>query len=379
MPGEQRVEVRGDHLLERDEARARRHRDEAREERRHLDAREPLLAGAGVAHDDREVERQARDVRERVRGVDGERREHREDPVVELARELGARGRRRDRSSRRTRRRPPAARAATSLVNTAAWQGHELFDARADRAQLLDLVDALGRRRADAGLELLLQARHAHLEELVEVGAEDREELRALEQRQRGVLGEREHARVELEPGELAVEVAGRAGRGVVGARVHGRMVGGSPPRRAGTERRVRIRPMPDGRPGSLWSRTHGPDSSRRRSRRSRGWRSPMRSASRATCSSRCRWPTRCSSARRRSAGAPEGAALPVADAGAVRARRAGVRPADRPHPGRPAPDVRGDDGRAGRAVPDHGRARATATRCTRSRSGRSCSRRRRA
>ena len=60
-----------------------------------------------------------------------------------------------------------------------------------------------------------------HLEELVEVGAEDREELRALEQRQRRVLGEREDPRVELEPGELAVEIAGRAGRGVVGARVH--------------------------------------------------------------------------------------------------------------------------------------------------------------
>ena len=83
--GEQRVEVRGDHLLERDEARAAGHRDEAGEQRRHLDAREALLAGARVAHDDREVEREARDVRERVRGVDRERREHREDAVVELA------------------------------------------------------------------------------------------------------------------------------------------------------------------------------------------------------------------------------------------------------------------------------------------------------
>ena len=44
--GEQRVEVRGDHLLERDEARAAGHRDEAGEQRRHLDPREALLAGA---------------------------------------------------------------------------------------------------------------------------------------------------------------------------------------------------------------------------------------------------------------------------------------------------------------------------------------------
>ena len=47
-------------------------------------------------------------------------------------------------------------------------------------------------------------------------------------------------------------------------------------------------------------------------------------------------------------AGAPEGAALPPAHAGAVRAHRAGVRPADRPDARRSAPDVRGDDGRAG-------------------------------
>ena len=43
-------------------------------------------------------------------------------------------------------------------------------------------------------------------EELVEVRGEDRAELDALEQRHRRVVGELEHAGVELEPGELAVE-----------------------------------------------------------------------------------------------------------------------------------------------------------------------------
>ena len=38
----------------------------------------------GVADDDAQVERQVGDVRERVAGVDGERREHREDAVAEL-------------------------------------------------------------------------------------------------------------------------------------------------------------------------------------------------------------------------------------------------------------------------------------------------------
>ena len=73
---------------------------------------------------------------------------------------------------------------ATSLVNTAAWSVTSSSTRARIALELLDLVDALLRRRADAGLELLLQARDAHLEELVEVGAEDREELRPLEQRQ---------------------------------------------------------------------------------------------------------------------------------------------------------------------------------------------------
>ena len=44
--GEQRVEVRGDDLLERHEARAVGNADEAREQRRHLHPREPLLAAS---------------------------------------------------------------------------------------------------------------------------------------------------------------------------------------------------------------------------------------------------------------------------------------------------------------------------------------------
>src|SRR2546422_7401739 len=41
--------------------------------------------------------------------------------------------------------------------------------------------------RRDAGVHLLLQARYADLEELVQIGAEDREELEPLEHRVRGV------------------------------------------------------------------------------------------------------------------------------------------------------------------------------------------------
>src|SRR6266566_3547109 len=61
--------------------------------------------------------------------------------------------------------------------------------------------------RRDARVHLLLQPRYPDLEELVQIGAEDREELEPLEQRVRAVGRLLQHAAVELEPGELAVEV----------------------------------------------------------------------------------------------------------------------------------------------------------------------------
>ena len=64
------------------------------------------------------------------------------------------------------------------------------------------------RRHGEAGVDAALEAGDAHHEELVEVRGEDREEVRALEDRQPRVLGELEHALVEREPAELAVEVA---------------------------------------------------------------------------------------------------------------------------------------------------------------------------
>jgi hypothetical protein len=52
-----------------------------------------------------------------------------------------------------------------------------------------------------------VQAGHAHHEELVEVVGVDGEELDALEERRRLVLGQLKHPLVELEPGQLAVRV----------------------------------------------------------------------------------------------------------------------------------------------------------------------------
>ena len=83
-----------------------------------------------------------------------------------------------------------------------------------------------GAARAEPGRHLVLQAGHPDLEELVEVLAEDGEELGPLEQRARRVVGQGEDPGVEVEPGQLAVEEA---------------TVVGSPRRRAATGGRHRL------------------------------------------------------------------------------------------------------------------------------------------
>ena len=81
--GEERRQEVGDHGLERHEARAR--VDEAVEALGHLDAGEPLLGAVRVDGEHAEREREPGDVRERLPGADGERRQHR----VDVAREDG--------------------------------------------------------------------------------------------------------------------------------------------------------------------------------------------------------------------------------------------------------------------------------------------------
>jgi hypothetical protein len=63
-------------------------------------------------------------------------------------------------------------------------------------------------QRGDTGAALLDQSPDADLEELVEVATRDGKELRTFEERAGGVLGEFEHARVEVEPAEVAIDVS---------------------------------------------------------------------------------------------------------------------------------------------------------------------------
>ena len=83
MPGNERVEVGGDEVLEEDEPLAVGQGDEAGQRRRHLDPGEALLVVLGVVHEDGQVERQVGDVGEGVGGVHAERGEDGEDPLVE--------------------------------------------------------------------------------------------------------------------------------------------------------------------------------------------------------------------------------------------------------------------------------------------------------
>ena len=69
---------------------------------------------------------------------------------------------------------------------------------------------AVGGALDDAGGHLALEPGHPHLVELVEVAAEDAEELEPLEERSAGVERLVQHPAVELQPGELAVDVERR-------------------------------------------------------------------------------------------------------------------------------------------------------------------------
>src|SRR5581483_4024796 len=78
----------------------------------------------------------------------------------------------------------------------------------ADRAQLLLRPQAAGGRRPQPGGGPVQQARHPDHEELVEVAGEDGQEFDPLQQRKLGVFGQGQDAPVEVEPGQLTVEVA---------------------------------------------------------------------------------------------------------------------------------------------------------------------------
>ena len=116
--------------------------------------------------------------------------------------------------------------------------GRDLLGLLADAAQLLTRGQTVGRADRQPHLVAALEAGDPDHVELVEVGGEDRQKLGPLQQRQRGVVGQRQHARVEVQPAQFAVEVA------ILGQRVVDRVrrvaAGGAPPAVGGCRARRR-------------------------------------------------------------------------------------------------------------------------------------------
>ncbi len=220
-PREQRLEVVGDHLLERHERCAVADRQEAAEELlRHLDAREHLGVLLGVAQHDDQAEREVRDVGERPADAEderGQRREHLpEEEVVDLAPLLGVRlGVGDD---------PDALvlEGGLQLPREGALDAIALLDrGLADRLDLLERLHAIG-PGGQRGGDLIVEVGDPDHEELVQVRLPDGAVLEALDQGDRFVLGELEDAVVERHPRDLAVdqEIAGssRSGAAAGGA-----------------------------------------------------------------------------------------------------------------------------------------------------------------
>ena len=204
---EERVEVPGDQTLERHERAPVADRDEARQHLLgNLHAREGLLPGLRVAHEHGEREREVGDVGEGAAEADGERRQDREDLAPEALGELLAVARI-DLVAGLDPDPVLGQRGPQDAVEDGGLAPRLLAHLGTDRGDRLRGAAAVLARPVDAAVDVLLQAGDAHHEELVEVARVDRAELEPLEQRDRLVLGELEHAVVELQPRELAVEV----------------------------------------------------------------------------------------------------------------------------------------------------------------------------
>ena len=143
-------------------------------------------------------------------GIDGDRRQDREDVRHEQALQPAALARRAGPSARRCGCRPSAS-FVLEVAPAGLLVGDEAGGEAVDGAQLLGRRQAVLRQRLHAGRDLAVDAGDAHHVELVEVGGRDRQEAQALQQRMALVLRLLEHAAVELQPGQLAVVEAIRA------------------------------------------------------------------------------------------------------------------------------------------------------------------------
>ncbi len=202
--GEEAVEVGDDDLLDGHEP-AVTEFEQAGKNRRHLDPGEAPLTGLGIGDHRGDAQRQVGDVRERMAGIHRQRREDREDALlIDLAGpfalvmiEVG----------------PPddgdvgGGEGREQLV-----EEHPLLAGDQVTGPVVDFLELggggapVGRRFLDARGDLVLERRHADLEELVEVARTDGAELGPLQERDPLLRGELQDAVVERQPAQLTVD-----------------------------------------------------------------------------------------------------------------------------------------------------------------------------
>ncbi len=191
---------------------AARHQDQPRQDARHLDDGVEHLAAALASRAHQQIVALVQELREGMARIDGERSEHRENFLAEIALRPGG-----------------AFRVEIGdVVHANAVLGQRrrdvLFPKRVfgcdqlprgalDGVEELGGAQAIGPHVARLAFDLLLDAGDADLEKFVEVRAEDGEELDPLDQRLGRVLRFLENAPVEFEPAQLAIDEIFRRGK----------------------------------------------------------------------------------------------------------------------------------------------------------------------
>ena len=210
IAGEEAMDEQRHRLFEADETilavLVRRQPDEALDRAWHAQERRHAMAVGLARHLQGDGQAEIGDEGERVRRVDGERGQHREDRIEEIVlqpfavgvADLGG-----------------IDKVDVGLVQFAAQHrpAHLLVGGEAgagfpDGAELAGERAPVVGHHGDALALLALEAGKAHHEELVQVVGRDRQEAQLFEQRMVGVLRFLQHTPVELQPGQFAIDEA---------------------------------------------------------------------------------------------------------------------------------------------------------------------------
>jgi hypothetical protein len=182
--------------------------DHARQHARRLHDRDPRIAAERVLAFklDREVEALVEHAGKGMRGVEADGGEHWHHVAEEITLDPLGLG--------RGEIRPPQEPDALALeprqdllVEQSVLLGDQLVRFLRHLPEQVIGRHALGPDRRRARLDLGLQPRDAYLEELVEIAADDAQEPQPLEERRRWIHGLRQHAPVECELSELAIQI----------------------------------------------------------------------------------------------------------------------------------------------------------------------------